>query len=136
MIRDFEESDLTKIELNEFSEKKVLLDSLKQAVSLYQSHVIDRNGIRAILFYRNYAEANYEGFLLCSKYMTAFDGRTMKNLINDIKNRLGIKRIETLSQDCEVLNNWHLFLGFLCEGVKRKFLNNQDYRMWAIVEEG
>jgi hypothetical protein len=135
MIREFTEEDLSNIELNDFGDGD-LLTKLKSVLKMYEGWTLEKEGIiKAILFYRNYAEQNYEGFLVCSLFMNGFDGQEIKDFIYQLRDRLGVKRIETLSLDCEELNKWHKFLGFTCEGTKRKFLKDKDYRMWAMTYE-
>jgi len=133
MIREFIEEDLSKIELNNFGDGD-LVNKLKSILKMYEGWTLEKEGIiKAIIFYRNYAEKNYEGFLVCSVFMNGFDGQEIKDFIYQLKDRLGVKRIETLSLDCEELNKWHKFLGFICEGTKRKFLKDRDYKMWAMI---
>jgi hypothetical protein len=135
MIREFIEDDLSRIKLNDFGDGD-LIKKLMPAIKICEGWTLEKDGVvKAILFYRNYAEKNYEGFLVCSMTMNAFDGQEIKEFIYKLRERLDIKRIETLSLDCEELNKWHKFLGFECEGTKRKFLKNKDYKMWAIVAQ-
>lgn len=133
MIREYTKEDLVEIVTNEYSGRE-LLDKITPLLAAYEGYTLLRDGtIKCILFFRNYAENNYEGFLVCSTYMSAFDGRAMKDFVNKTVNRLGVKRFETLSVDCPTINRWHQFLGMNCEGIKRKFLNGKDYKMWAAV---
>lgn len=132
MIREFQAEDINKIEINEYS-GGIYLEQLKPLLKFYEGYVFEDEIIKAILFFRKYAEDNYEGFLVCAKKINALDGRTIKNLIYTLKDRLKMKRIETLSLDCPVLNRWHKFIGFECEGIRRKFLDNKDYKMWGII---
>lgn len=133
MIREFVAEDLDKIEVNKFADAG-LLNKFKSVSNMYEGWTLEKEGIiKAILFYRNYAEKNYEGFTLSSVYMSAFDGQEIKDFIYKLIKRLGVNRIETLSLDCEELNSWHKFLGFECEGIKRKFFKNKDYKVWAMV---
>lgn len=133
MIREFIETDLCKIDVNDFGEGD-LMEKMKPVVFMYEGWTLEKDGrLKAILFYRQYAQGNYEGFLVCSVYMSAFDGQQVKEFIDKLKIRLNIERIETLSLDCESLNKWHRFLGFTCEGTKRRFLHGKDYKMWSML---
>lgn len=135
MIREFKTEDLDSIEVNNFGDED-LINKLKPILNVFQAWTLEDKGIvKAILFYRSYANHNYEGFVVASIFMSAFDGQELKEFIYKLINRLEIKRIETLSLDCEELNKWHRFLGFKCEGIKRKFLKNKDYKMWAILAQ-
>jgi len=135
MIREFALDDLDKIKLNDFGDSN-LVNKFKPILSMYEGWTLEKEGvIKAILFYRNYAEKNYEGFLVCSVFMNAFDGQQIKDFIYQLIKRLEIKRIETLSLDCEEINRWHQFLGFVCEGTKINFLKGKNYRMWAIITQ-
>lgn len=132
MIRPFEQSDIEKIDLNNFGDKD-LIKKLDNVLKTSCGFTLERKGIRAILFFRNYAENNYEGILVCSNKMTAFDGRRMKEFIYELMKDLQSRRIETLSLDDKKLNRWHKFLGFECEGIKRKYYKDKDYCVWAIL---
>jgi len=135
MMREFVEDDLQKIELKDFGEGD-LLSKMLPVIRMYEGTTLEEKGaVKAILFYRAYAEGHYEGFLVCAVGMTAFDGQKVKEFIYELKNGLGIKRIETLSIDSEELNRWHKFLGFVCEGTKKRFLKGKDYNMWALLSE-
>lgn len=135
MIRQMLPDDLFAMTLNEYVDLSYI-ESLQNVLALYESWTLIRDGVvRAIIFYRNYTENNYEGFFICSVDIDSFDAKELSGFITYIQQRLHIKRIETVSLDCDTLNRWHEFLGFTCEGVKRKFAKGRDYRMWAIISE-
>jgi len=136
MIREFIDKDLFEIEVNNSFGEGDLMEKLKPVIAMYEGWTFENHGaVKAILFYRAYAPQHYEGFLVCSVYMSAFDGQEIREYIRKLADKLDIRRIETLSLDCDELNRWHRFLGFVCEGTKCRFLNGRNYRMWAILRE-
>ena len=133
MIRDFIATDIENIEVKH-PEDRDILRNFMTSLETYEGKTLQKGAtIKAIMFYRNYAEQNYDGFIVCSKYLTAFDSRDIKRFMETLKAEKGIRRIETLSLDIPTINKWHEFLGMTCEGVKKRFLNGKDYRMWSIL---
>lgn len=136
MIREFISSDIEDIAHNAYSDKE-LFEKIRPVLGQYEASTVVRDGvIRAILFYRNYAETNYECFLIGSTFLSAYDSQEIREFIRGMMERRNIRRVETLSLNDDELNRWHKFLGFSIEGTKRRFLNGQDYNFWAILREG
>jgi hypothetical protein len=65
--------------------------------------------------------------------MNMRDGIEVKKFLQDMIVKYNPVRIETTSLDMPKLNKWHSFLGFKCEGTKRKYFAGKDYKMWSIV---
>jgi hypothetical protein len=138
MIREFKMDDLEKISTNEFSdisEYKELLSS-----TLIKKHTFEKNEILCIIGYYEYWCNNYNAFLIISDKFDKSDAKELKEFIHGKCKELNAQRLETRSQDIEVLNRWHEFLGFEEEGTLRKFMKNKDYKMWGMLflsrEEG
>ena len=62
-------------------------------------------------------------------------GKYVRRWINDIRKQYALHRLETTCLDDELHNRWMKFLGFEQEGKKRKWINGQDYIMWARLWE-
>lgn len=58
-----------------------------------------------------------------------------RKFLKDIANELQLRRMETLCLDDELHTRWMRFLGFQSEGVKRKWIGNDDYRLWGKLWE-
>lgn len=62
-------------------------------------------------------------------------GRRAKLWLEDTRQDLGLHRMETLCLNDELHTRWMEFLGFECEGVKRKYWDGKDYKMWGRIWE-
>lgn len=89
--------------------------------------------IIAIMSYLEYDDKCLTGFLLCSKKMNSKYGLIIRKAIKDVIIKTKAIRLETCSFDTPVLNSWHEFLGFTCEGIRRKYAQGKDAKMWSIV---
>lgn len=102
----------------------------------FQRHTMedDEGRVLCIICFKKYWQDNYLAFLLISKEMTAIYARKLKRWIFDVMMDFGMKRVQTDSVDCPVINRWHDFLGFTLEGTRAKMLFDKDYKMWAFVK--
>lgn len=55
--------------------------------------------------------------------------------IDEMREDLGIRRMETLCLSDDLHDRWMTFMGFECEGVKRQYFNGADYKMWGRIWE-
>lgn len=62
-------------------------------------------------------------------------GRRAKLWLEDTREDLALNRMETLCLDDDLHNGWMTFLGFECEGTKRKYWAGKDYKMWSKIWE-
>jgi hypothetical protein len=80
-----------------------------------------------------------EVWLIPSVYVESTDGmkvaRGAKKWLEEMRIDLGTKRMETLCLADEYHDRWMTFLGFECEGVKRKYYKDKDYKMWSRIWE-
>lgn len=138
MIRKFKKEDIYNIELNEFNSIKEMgfsIEDYSDSILLLDSYTLIHNGkIQCILSMSRLFKNIYVSGMLFSKDFDLFCAREIKRFIIDtIIPEFNITRLETESVDCDELNRWHKFLGFTSEGVKRKYFNDKDYRIWSIV---
>jgi hypothetical protein len=135
MMRPFEQTDLRRIEVNEYSLSDINVDFIFNDADFYkQTLECDKTGrIMAILCFKAYWEQNYICFLLMSKHMGACHARTIKKFVHGVMADFGCNRLQTDSLDCPVINRWHEFLGFQLEGTRRKIIDDKDFNMWAIL---
>lgn len=59
----------------------------------------------------------------------------IRNWIDKTVNDLALRRLETLCLDDELHTRWMSFLGFQREGIKRQWVEGQDYALWARLYE-
>lgn len=59
--------------------------------------------------------------------------RYIRKWLEGMKEEFKLHRMETLCLNDDLHNRWMRFLGFEREGVKRKYLNGNDYVMWGRV---
>jgi len=133
-FRDFRKEDISGFIQNGYT-LGLNMSDLPDLLNHYEIYTLEDNGKAvAIAAFMEYGERLYNGFLFISSDMTARHGVIIRKFIWDnIKKRDAI-RLETTSIDCPKLNAWHDFLGFTCEGVRRKYYDGKDFRMWSIVD--
>jgi hypothetical protein len=139
MIRDYELGDLDKIELNEYSEFEYITgkEAFENILKAWHSFTVyNEKGIEAILCYVEYHPGCYKAFICAGKHISMQISRQIKRFIHRMAKEMNATRLETESQDCEMLNRWHRFLGFELEGTKRKFMRGRDYNVWGMVKWG
>lgn len=131
MIREYQDGDINGMELNGLTlgiNKDEFIALLPQ---LNAVSVVSNNSVKVIIAFYEYDEKCYYGFILASKEMSISDGKEVKRYIDNKMKELKALRLETTSLDNDILNKWHLFLGFELEGTKRKYFNGKDYKMWG-----
>lgn len=135
MIKEFTMEDLGRFLPNEFSDPDNVLDILEdtQLVKLSMWH---GDMVAAILVFRNYWGACWEGFFLIAEDFPIMCAVELRDYIDLTMRRLEATRLQTDSVACDVLKRWHEFLGFKLEGVREKMMLGRDYCMWARVREG
>lgn len=78
-------------------------------------------------------------WLLPSIYIESVDGmklaRRAKAWLEEMREDLNLHRMETLCLADDLHDRWMTFLGFECEGVKRKYCGGNDYKMWGRIWE-
>ena len=128
----FEEKHLDAIVTNEFSDFEqhrsiiMLPNTLKFTLA-------KRGVVVCILACFQYAPDKYMGFLLASDYLTASDGKDVREFVKETFLSYNMDRLETLSVACEQIDRWHEFLGFELEGTKKRYLGDKDYNMWGLI---
>lgn len=133
MIRAFRPSDL-EIKCNGYTEHYIR-DHLHD-IMRFDKRTLEIDGEpQAIICFINYNLQNYKGFFIVSEGFKPEWMKELKKAIQDLAKELDAKRLETESIDDERLNHWHLSLGFIKEGFKRKYMNNQDYNVWGMLWE-
>ena len=68
-----------------------------------------------------------ENFMIYGKYI--------KKWLEDQRLIFQIRRMETICLPDELHDKWMSFLGFECEGTKKKWIYDIDYKMWGKVWE-
>lgn len=58
-----------------------------------------------------------------------------RKFLKDVADELQLRRMETLCLDDELHTRWMKFLGFESEGLKRKWIGDNDYRLWGKLWE-
>lgn len=138
MIRCFKKEDIHKLELNEYHGIDAIgatLDQYAAYLLKFHSWTLEYEGkVQCILSTNELVPGTYMSGILLSKDFNPICAKEVKKFIHEyVIPHFNMTRLETDSVDCEVLNRWHEFLGFTSEGVKRKYLNGKDYRIWSIV---
>lgn len=138
MIRDYVDEDLDLIDLNEYSEPERVTnrESFREILKQWHSFTVyNDKGIEAILCYIEYHPGCYKAFILAGKVISMQISRQIKRFLHRMAIEMKATRLETESQDCEMLNRWHRFLGFELEGTKRKYMRGCDYNVWSMIWE-
>lgn len=135
MIRTFKKEDLDGFVPNKYSTISDNLNVLENE-NIIKYSVIKNDKVLSILCFANYdGKKNYVCSLMMSKAASFIIAKEIKYFLHNMAKELELKRLQTDSIDCEFINKWHEFLGFKCEGIRKKLFNNIDYKMWAIVWE-
>lgn len=136
MMEPFKIEDLGYFLPNEYSNPDKVLDQLRDPsfVTVTMRHA--DGTVAAILCFTCYHDRNWHGFFLISKYFSAKQAIIIRDYIKATMKRLDALRLQTDSVDDEKLNEWHRFLGFTCEGTRKRMLYGRDYNMWALMREG
>lgn len=134
MIREFAEKDLEGFNPNKYSAIDENIHIIKNENILKYS-VLQNDKVQAILCFCSYWENNWACSLLMSNDANFVCAKKIKAFLYKTAKALGIKRLQTDSEDCLFINRWHEFLGFECEGVRRKAFYGKDFKMWAMLWE-
>ena len=59
--------------------------------------------------------------------------RYVRKWVQDMKEAFALNRMETLCVDDGLHKRWMRFLGFQQEGVKRNYIDGQDYVLWGRI---
>lgn len=134
MIREFDLKDLEHFEPNSFSDLRKSGDTMELLTheDCYKYTLI-RDGIKAIIVFKDNGERDWMGFFLMSKGFTPRDGVSIKNFIDETVAKYKPKRLWTASQTSEMLTRWHRFLKMEPEdpiNIKGKMYNVWS-RTWA-----
>ena len=95
-----------------------------------------KDKIKIILFVLEYAKRCYYGFIWASKEVNAHDVIELRDFINMKSKELKAIRLETQSLSNNMMDNYHEFLGFTCEGTKKNYRGDgQDHKIWSMLWE-
>lgn len=136
MIKQFHIKDLGAFLPNEYSNPDeifpLFLDARYEVVTVWGEDYL----VKAIVCFRNYWGRCWSCFVLISESFNKADAVKLRELMMRYIDERHAVRLQTESRSTDTLRKWHEFLGFTHEGIKRKFMFNQDYDTWAIVREG
>ena len=135
MIRPFESTDIRRLKPNEFSEPYDIDFILDDPESIKFTQVDNDSNVVCIICAKRYWGDNYMAFFLIAQEYPPKLARELKKAVHDFIKDCGVKRIQTDSVDCDLLNRWHSFLQFKSEGVRKKMIFDRDYISWAWVEQ-
>lgn len=133
MIRHFERPDIRRIKTNSFSDMGELSYVIDDPDFIKQTLVGEDSAVYAIICFKKYWNNNYMAFFLIAEDMPVVHARELKQLLYNGINDLGADRVQTDSEACPVIDRWHKFLGFTCEGTREKMIFDKDYRLWALL---
>lgn len=132
MIRVYAQGDERRMKPNEYSDIDACAPVFEDRA--FEKFTLEHLGIvEAIICFKPYWEDNYIGFLLISDDMPVICARELHDFVHRSFKGIGMKRLQTDSMDCAVLNRWHEFVGFTLEGTRRAFMNGKDFNMWGMV---
>lgn len=135
MIKPFKMTDLGYFLPNEFSNPDNVLDQINDPAFEVQS-LWHGGMVAAILCFRNYWGRNWLGFFLIAQDFPPKLAITLREHIRATMIKKDALRLQTESVACDVLNDWHHFLGFKWEGCREKMLFDKDYDQWALMRGG
>ena len=135
MIRDFHRGDEHKFKPNEFSTFEDLGDLFE--TDEYTKYTLDIDGdINCILCWKEYEPDHYAIFFLMPDGFDVKYSRVIKEFLDGETERLKPKSCITYSFNCDMLNRWHKFFGFvLCEGEEVE-VNGKTFNKWIIRWDG
>ena len=130
MIRDYEIGDILKIKANSFvfENTKSFIENEK-----IEKYVLDDGEIVGIAGFMEYHPTCYEGFFILRENLSIDNIKQLKKLLNSLIIAYKPSRLQTTSEDCETINRWMKFLGFECEGTRKKYMYGKDFKMWSIT---
>lgn len=135
-LKPFKLEDLGSFLPNEFSSPDEIFPLFLTDCVQVQTLWGESDGlVQAILCYRNYWGACWEGFFLISQQFKPNNAILLHDMIWEGMAERKALRLQTESVSTPELRKWHKFLGFELEGVKQKMMFNRDYDCWAIVRQ-
>jgi hypothetical protein len=112
------------------------LEAFKSSIENSNHKVFEKDGkVVGIGCYIEYLPRHFYIFLVSTKYTKEYPlvvARESRKMIDE-----GIKtkdplRIGTESLDNDFLNRWHMWLGFILEGVKRNYFGKRNFNIWRL----
>lgn len=133
MIRNFEQGDQHKYKANRFSDAGdvdfVFVDEA------YEKYTLEEDGeVKCILCWTEYSPRKFAIFFLMPEGTQFRHARQLKKFLQDATDRLKPESCMTYSEDCDVLNRWHLFFGFTKEP-QQVMIENKTFNKWVITWE-
>lgn len=139
MIREYKPEDFNNINANDFYiEGFVGEEKFKELLTndnVYTYSQVKGEKVLCIIIFFCIGHGIYQSGLIFSKNYLSIYVKEFKKFLYDSIKSYNIRRLETESIDCDVLNRWHKFLGFSCDGLKEDYINNKDYRLWSILQK-
>lgn len=125
----FKEPHLDAMTSEDFEQYRsiIMMDSTLKFTLAHRGIVV------CVLACHEYAPNKYMGFLLVTDYLTNHLGKDVREFVKDKFLSYNMDRLETLSVACEKIDRWHEFLGFELEGTKKRYLGDNDYKMWGMI---
>ena len=131
MMREYKEGDVFKVETNEFS---IVPDLSALESPIIEKYTQESNGkITAIVAIHEYWKDCYETGFILGKELNLSEIKELETFAENAIITRKPTRVQTSSIDCPVINRWMEFMGFECEGIKRKFMFRKDYKMWSRI---
>lgn len=132
-MREFVESDLDRIDLNEFS-----CDALKYRdvflSDVFKKYSLDVNGkVWCIIAFREHKPKNYWAFMMFDKSIPFIYARKIRAFMNKLMADLKPELVETWSIDCDFINRWHRFLGLKKQ--EHIFYDGKEVNRWSLSWE-
>lgn len=140
--REYKKEDIENIKLNDMFNDLVLnnenyAELLVGSINSARCFTLEEKGeVIFIWGFTEYAKGHYNIFLIPSVYFRKYMLSICRFCKNKFKYYLDLeetKRIGTMSIDCDILNRWHKFLGFIQEGTLKRFIYGKDYIMWRML---
>lgn len=130
MMREFEEQDLEKIDLNEFSGNALKYRDVFLS-DVFKKYSLEVNGhIWCIIAFREHKPNNYWAFMMFDKNIPFIYARKVRAFMNNLISMLKPELVETWSIDCEFINRWHEFLGLKRE--EHILYDGKDINRWVL----
>lgn len=112
------------------------IDKLKISLSFGELYKIEKDKKILTLFgCIEYLKDHYFVFIVPTVYTKTYGfyiARNIKKILNDFVRNRNASRIGTESLDDKVMNRWHEWLGFKCEGIKENYIGNRNYKIWRL----
>lgn len=132
MIEPFNSEHLRAFRPNAYSSPAGLMPLLNSR-SWHKFALVDKGSTQAILCMREYHPRHYEGILLISKDFRTRNSVEIRDFMHSLRESHGMLRIQTESEDCAALNQWHEYMGFVYEGTRKKMIDGKDFNCWGLV---